>query len=245
MAEDIFIKRIGSAAQSWLNYISAVDRDYILSESSIKLPLSELIGTRIERDLINLELPHPNFLKKRIDLHCVQQYNAVDYECAYEFKFIKGSSTRSNDEKQRIVNDLLRLHTFINTGNNRKAYFLICGTQHDFTYSFQSIQPNRHNFGGRRFNTISLSPLGYYTDLFKFGISPSPGRIIQPNNTQKDYHQHCTDFETKYRPPYLSNMGQQYNLPNRLKTRLIFISEDNTVHDVPTKMKVAIWEIQK
>lgn len=65
--------------------------------------------------------------------------DAVQHEVAMEFKYARENYTEGDGEKQRILNDILRLKLFIESGLNRKAYFLMCGEQIDFLKAFQSI----------------------------------------------------------------------------------------------------------
>lgn len=100
-----------------MSYTSAVGRSYVLAESSIKYPLAEYLE-RTNPENIKLEYNHPKLEKRRIDIYFK---SSDDTETLIEFKFIKDKSTRSDDEKQRIFNDLMRL--YLSLENGEQCYF--------------------------------------------------------------------------------------------------------------------------
>lgn len=248
MINEVFIKHLGVSIESWLNYISAVGREYVLSESSIKLPLAEFIGTKIgDTDAVKLEYLHPFFFMKRFDLYLERTVNEINYKTAFEFKYIKDASTLNKIEKQRIFNDLMRLYYFKKyTDSSCKVYFLICGTQYEFEQSFQKI-PNYISSIEPRTDSpkedVKMS--GFYTEWFKFDYKDSE-QAIQLNKEDESVHQpFYTDFFKHYDKAYKRELGEDKNLdiPNEIKTKLIFLSQDNTQKDVPESMKVGVWEI--
>src|SRR3990172_6238027 len=135
MTKEINVNQLATAVMWWLSYTSAVGRNYILSEGAIKFPASEYLE-RSKTDEIELEYGHPKLSRKRFDLFF--RKNAIE-DTVFEFKYIKNGSTRTQDEKQRIFNDLMRLHLFLDN-TNQKGYFLICGNQSDFIKDFQKIK---------------------------------------------------------------------------------------------------------
>lgn len=95
MNDEIFMNHIGISIQAWLNFISSVGRDFILSERSIKVPLAEFVSARFSNvNSINLEFPHPTCAQKRLDLHCTKVI-PVPRELGFEFKYVKKDSTLS------------------------------------------------------------------------------------------------------------------------------------------------------
>ena len=124
---------LASSVIHWMNYVSAVGRNYIINESTIKIPVTEYLEvTGISPEL---EFGHPSFKQRRMDLKFKDSYANIDY--AVEFKYVKGDSTRDLAERKRVFNDLMRLHFFLDT--DRKGYFLICGIQEDFKLSFENL----------------------------------------------------------------------------------------------------------
>lgn len=54
------LKQLAGAVMHWLNYTSAVGRDYILSESAIKFPITEYLEClTVDKSEIELEFAHP------------------------------------------------------------------------------------------------------------------------------------------------------------------------------------------
>lgn len=247
MDNEVLIKHIGSSVQSWLNYISSVGREFTLSESSIKMPLAEFIGTKIaDTDAVKLEFLHPNLFMKRMDLYYKKKVSSGEFQTAFEFKYVKDASTIENVEKQRILNDLMRLHIFINNASSKtKGYFLICGSQYEFDQSFQRILPpkSKEDLGPREYSPVVLpKQAGFYTEWFKFEYN-DPIKTIMLDQTETEHSFFYKTFFEKYEPPYERQMEKKLIRPNEIKTKLIFISQDNEQKDVPEPMKLGIWEV--
>lgn len=245
MENDIFIKQLGSSIQSWLSYISSVGRSFVLGESSIKLPLAEFIGTKIaDADAVKLEYLHPNLFMKRMDLYYKKMNDTNEYQTAFEFKYIKDASTLDDTEKQRIFNDLMRLFVFVNEATvESKGYFLICGSQYEFDISFQKIIPTKKHFGPRRFKATKIpNSYGFYKKWFSFDLS-DPVKSINPNVTNRIHSKYYAKFFSDYNEPYNRSMGKDLPKPKEIFTKLIFLSQDNNLKEVPLSMKLGIWEI--
>ena len=60
MTSDLFMIHVGTALHSWLNYVSAVERGYVLAENSVIYPVSEFIGTKTGVNDIWLDRSHPD-----------------------------------------------------------------------------------------------------------------------------------------------------------------------------------------
>jgi hypothetical protein len=135
MKKEINHTHLASSVIWWLNYLNAIGRGYVINESSIKYPVAEYLEKSIsEKDNIKLEYTHPLLKKRSIDLY----YKNDKEQIAFEFKYIQNGSTTKLSEKQRVFNDLLRLHYFLENGGD-KAYFLICGKKDEFKNSFMEI----------------------------------------------------------------------------------------------------------
>jgi hypothetical protein len=247
MDNEVLIKHIGSSVQSWLNFISSVGREFTLSESSIKMPLAEFIGTKIaDADAVKLEFLHPNLFMKRMDLFYKKKGIEGEIQSAFEFKYVKDASTIDNVEKQRVFNDLMRLHIFINNASSvTKGYFLICGSQYEFDQSFQRILTPKANgdLGPRKYAPAILpKEAGFYTEWFKFDYS-DPIKTIMLNQTDSEHSVFYKTFFENYEPSFERQMEKKMTRPNEIKTKLIFISQDNVQKDVPEPMKLGIWEV--
>jgi hypothetical protein len=240
--KDVNVNQLATAVMWWLSYTSAVGRNYVLSEGSIKFPASEYLE-RSTIDEIELEYGHPKLSRKRFDLFF--RKNSVE-KTAFEFKYIKNGSTRTQDEKQRVFNDLMRLHLILDT--DHKAYFLICGNQSDFIKDFQKISPSKDQFiTPRQQGSLPTKIIseGFYTKWFSFDAN-SPNTEIDLNNTANEYKDIYDLFFKEYADPHLAKAKTALQRPDKIKTNLVFLSGNV---EQPTGLfqpaKIGIWEISK
>lgn len=240
--KDVNVNQLATAVMWWLSYTSAVGRNYVLSEGSIKFPASEYLE-RSTIDEIELEYGHPKLSRKRFDLFF--RKNSIE-KTAFEFKYIKNGSTRTQDEKQRVFNDLMRLHLILDT--DHKAYFLICGNQSDFIKDFQKISPSKAQFiTPRQQGSLPTKIIseGFYTKWFSFDAN-SPDTEIDLNDTVKEYKDIYDLFFKEYADPHLAKAKTALQRPDKIKTTLVFLSGNV---EQPTGLfqpaKIGIWEISK
>ena len=240
--KDLNVSQLATAVMWWLSYTSAVGRNYVLGEGSIKFPTSEYLE-RSTVDEIALEYSHPIFSRKRFDLFFKNKNNE---KIVFEFKYIKGGSTRKSDEKQRIFNDLMRLYFSLDT--DHKAYFLICGNQNDFITNFQRIITNIEDFIIPKTKDSLpkiIIPEGFYTKWFSFDNN-SPDTEIDLSNSEKEYKGIYDLFFEEYEIPHREKMKEKMQRPDKINTKLVFLSgniEQPTVFFQPAK--IGIWEITK
>ncbi|MBL7759852.1 MAG: hypothetical protein JNK08_04065 [Sediminibacterium sp.] len=64
--KDVNVNQLATAVMWWLSYTSAVGRNYVLSEGSIKFPASEYLE-KSTIDELELEYGHPKLSRKRFD----------------------------------------------------------------------------------------------------------------------------------------------------------------------------------
>lgn len=246
MERDLFVSQFAIAVMSWMNYISAVGRRFILSEGSIRFPATEYLG-QLKADEVELEYSHPKLFRKRLDLFFKVP---PEIELCFEFKYINNGSTRTAAEKQRVFIDLMKLYLCL--GDKKRGYFLICGSQFEFTSSFQNIQVNPQSgiqnyiLPKQRTNqpakTISQ---GFYTEWFSFDRN-KPQRLIDINNSTEEYSKIYNTFLFENNEPFKMRTGKDLKLPKRLITNLIFLSEDlsyNSKLFYPSK--IGVWEVIK
>lgn len=258
MISDLTVKNIGTALHSWLNYTSAVERSYVLAENSIIYPVSEFIGTKTNPNNIWLDRAHPNLKGKRLDLRFNINFGGTNNEVAFEFKYAREDYTENDGEKQRILNDLLRLKIFYDSELNRKAYFLICGEQLEFLKSFQSIgwSQNHDDIGRPLENTITIDsiqdlnviePHGHYTNWFSFNMNDDneDAKLTVFNITDTNIiAQDLLDgFYEEYENSFKESMNRTSLEATQLCTRLIYLSDLNNLDGVNDLMRVGIWEI--
>ncbi len=240
--KDVNVNQLATAIMWWLSYTSAVGRNYVLSESSIKYPASEYLE-RLNIDEIVLEYSHPKLSRKRFDLFFSK--NSKE-KAVFEFKYIKNGSTRTQDEKQRIFNDLMRLYLFLDA--EHKAYFLICGNQSDFIKDFQKIKSNQTNYIEPKFKNLlpdTIVPEGFYTKWFSFDAD-QPNKTIDLNDTLTEYKDIYDLFFKEYAGQHLSKTKENLQKPEKLMTSLVFLSGNVSQ---PTGLfqpsKIGVWEISK
>lgn len=230
MKKEIDHIHLASSIIWWLNYLNAVGRNYVINESSIKYPVAEYLENSVsERDNIKLEYNHPLLKKRSIDLY----YKNEGQKVAFEFKFIKNGSTTKKKEKQRVFDDLLRLHYFLENGGT-KAYFLICGVKSEFKNSFMEIPivvgpPTPKP-------TITISK--FYHHWFDFDNVGSI-KEIDIENPHPDYKKNCEDFYKFYKP----KKGKTLNKVSKIKTKLIFLSQELVDSKIPENLRIGIWEV--
>jgi len=253
MNSDIFFIHTGSALHSWLNYISSVNRRYVLAENSIKYPVSEYIGTQIDPEQIYLDKLHPNLNDRYIDLRFINKYESKEYECAVEFKYSRIGYTDQKKEKRRIFNDIMRLKLFVEKAENRKGYFLLCGTQLDFIKSFQTIGwndegkinnglPKEEKKTSENDEKVNLiEPEGFFTNWFNFKKGDS--LEIDLSSQEEELKSIYNDFFKEYEKSFKSGMTEDNLREKNPITKLIYLSESSNLKDIPTPMKVGIWEI--
>lgn len=248
---------VGTALHSWLNYVTAVERGYVLAENSIIYPVSEFIGTKTGADEIWLDRVHPNLSGKRLDLRFYSMLDAAKHEVAMEFKYAREGYTEGDGEKQRILNDLLRLKLFTESKSGRKAYFLICGEQIDFLKAFQSIgwtaKTDKYGLPYPAVMTIDeikdlgvIKPNGFYTKWFKFDpASKATDRIIDITitDTTTVHEDYLKGFYTEYETSFKDGMTKAKFEATKVRTRLVYLSDLNNLKEIKKLMRVGIWEV--
>ncbi len=244
--KEVSVSQMASAVMWWMSYTSAIGRDYVLSEGAIKFPVSEYLE-RSDAVKIKLEHGHPKFSRKRLDLLFKK---SVNENTAIEFKYIKNGSTRTQDEKQRIFNDLMRLYIL---DSDHKGLFLICGNQSDFVKDFQSILSKPKAADDQvyilpRDNSslpTRIQPEGFYSKWFSFDAN-NPEREIDLNTTEEEYKDIYDLFFKEYSDPHKTKTKTDLRRPNKIKTKLEFLSGHI---QQPTGLfqpaKIGIWEVLK
>lgn len=256
MVSDLFLRHIGTALHSWLNYVTSVERGYVLAENSIIYPVSEFIGTKTVVEEIWLDMVHPNLKGKRLDLRFFTMLNGLRQEVAMEFKYARVGYTEGEGEQQRILNDILRLKLFIESGTNRKAYFLMCGKQIDFLKAFQSIgwttktdeigRPLPNIMGIDEIKNLGLiQPHGFYTNWFHFKSDLNKKIEIKITDTDLVPKKLLKGFYDEYEDSFKDGMTKDKFESSTVETRLIYLSNLSDIEGINNLMRVGIWEISK
>lgn len=257
MTSDLFQIHVGTALHSWLNYVSAVERGYVLAENSIIYPVSEFIGTKAGINEIWLDRAHPDLKWKRLDLRFLTIFDAVQHDVAMEFKYAREDYTEGDGEKQRILNDILRLKLFTESGLKRKAFFLMCGEQIDFLKAFQSIgwttnidkdgRPLPYEMGIDKIKDLGIiKPHGFYTNWFKFDPKSNADDKkveFEINDKKSVPEEFLEEFYTQYEKSFKDGMNRKIFESTKLCTRLVYLSDLSNLDDIKNLMRVGIWEI--
>lgn len=248
MTKEFRVSQLGTALMWWLSYTTSLGRGYVLSESSIKLPLAEYLE-RTNVAKIVLEYGHPKLSKRRFDLY----FQTIDIQSniqnnAFEFKYIKNGSTIKTDEKQRIFDDIMRLYLYLENDNN--SYFLICGDQYEFSTNFQNIptpkNATNNNYIIPKTNKITPQPNqsnGFYTEWFSFDTS-NPDKKIDLQNQDIEYESIYNGFINDYSNAYNKKTNLTLELPTDITTRLVFLTQSNRqTIGVSEPSKIGIWKV--
>lgn len=201
------IKNMGGALEHWLGFQDKIGRSFMMNEDALKYPLSDYLVNdgSIEINSINLEKPHPHFSNRLVDLTVIDSVTK-SINNIFELKLAK-STTRNQSERQRIFNDLIRLH-LANALTNESCYFIITGKSTNFI---------------RDFRDYPASTNGFYKKWFAFGTGQSITFNVA-TETAADYVTIYKQFVMDYSNSYQSTTGNTLTLPNKITTKCEFIT---------------------
>lgn len=141
------VPKLAIAINRWLSYQLLCGREALLSEAYLGQPIAEYLvhkhsgefATEIDHPVLNA--PNPG-RPRQID-YVLHTRDAGLIESAIECKWV---ANRPYD-KQRIVNDMLRLECVRVPGRHVKRYFIVAGLKADFDPNFKNLNVN---IGGSR-----------------------------------------------------------------------------------------------
>ncbi len=201
------ITNMGSAIAHWLGFQEKIGRSFMMNEDALKYPLSDYLVNEgnIEIKSIELERPHPNFSNRFVDLTIIDK-TTKQLNNFFELK-LATSYTRQQKEKQRIFNDLIRLH-LASLVSTDKCFFIITGKSANFQRDFKDFPTNVN---------------GFYRKWFSFtkGQSLTFDVAIETDTTYLDIY---NEFITKYQAAYQGTGGSVLQLPNSITTKSEFIT---------------------
>jgi hypothetical protein len=139
------IVNMGSAVAHWLGFQEKIGRSFMMNEDALKYPLSDYLVNEGNIDIkgIELERAHPNFSSRQVDLTVIDTVT-LQLNNLFELK-LATSNTRKQSEKQRVFNDIIRLHLARQLTSD-KCYFLISGKTAHFQRDFQNLLINTNRF---------------------------------------------------------------------------------------------------
>ncbi len=181
------IPSLAKAVNRWLSYQLLCGREPLLSEAYLGHPIAEYLIHKHSGEFAT-EVDHPVLKKpgpgrpRQIDYALLTKNKGV-IESAIECKWISGYAY----DKQRIVNDILRLECVRIPKRNVRRYFIVAGLERDFELNFKSL---RINAGASR--TI------FTTEFLSFSMK-NPKKKIQVRNCADELEGFYRDFELSFK----------------------------------------------
>lgn len=204
----MIVANMGGAVEHWLGFQDKIGRSFMMNEDALKYPLADYLVNEGGYNLttISLETPHPNFSNRLMDLAVSDSNNQNQLKHSVELKLAK-STTRNQSERQRIFNDLMRLH-LANLVSNDTCYFIISGK----TIHFQ-----------RDFRNYELKGTNFYSNWFSFSKGQTKSFNVS-TETNTDYSTLYNSFVSKYSAKYQGQATNTLSLPNQITTTCEFIT---------------------
>ena len=281
------LQGIVDALHYWLSYINIVAKSDVLLESSIRYALCEYIERQMQVECV-LEVKSPCFNRRSIDFvwnrgrrgnedklkHKKENAIIVDSKDCYilECKYAR-DATNSENERQRIFNDLCRLYKVKKEYPKAHALFLMAGESEQFNNKFQNAKTRNFVDTNIFSKHISHSKLieeqqnkpktddfkkeeqqnltepqhrASFCDWFKFEVGEC--EIIDTSNSThiENYVGFIEEYYTKTKAEAISIAS---NSGIRIQTQLLAIHVENAhpgeaIEEYSTKShSVAIWEI--
>ncbi len=177
-----------AVTKSWLAYHISVNREIILSEHVVKIPIADYLA-QYTGD-IKFELKIDAFYDRRFDLYFKLE-NGKEY--VIEFKFAKQKHSDAEAEKQRVFNDLIRLNTI---SDKMETYFMMVGEKTKFLNNFVNFNKTQ------KINPKSVAPIV---------AKPNPVHISAPSATSLAISMsHPQNGTVKKRKPVVVNTPNIY-----------------------------------
>ena len=212
------LTNIVKAVNRWLSYQVLCGREALFSEAYLGQPLAEYLihrhSGKFEAEVDHPVLNEPKPGRPRQIDYVLRTRDAKVIEVAIECKWI---STTPYD-KQRIINDILRLECVRVPGRHVKRLLLVAGRKQEFDKNFRKLQVN---IGNSRANfTKSLLPFSLEKPL-----------TVQPALSESPFREYYERFSVSF------NAG----VPKSFKTLLV---GRRSADDISVSMKSwlrALW----
>lgn len=198
---------MGGAMEHWLGFQDKIGRSFMMNEDALKYPLADYLVNdgNINIKYIDLENPHPNFSNRLVDVSVFDSTNKT-LNNVFELKLAK-STTRNQSEKQRIFNDLMRLH-LANIVSGDKCYFIITGKSINFQRDFIDFPNTGSSFYKKWFDFVKGQSL-------TFDVA---------TETNYDYLSIYQMFINEYSSTYQGTGSNVLKLPDQITTKCEFIT---------------------
>jgi hypothetical protein len=193
------IPKLAQAVNRWLSYQMLCKREALLSEAYLGHPLVEFLANRHSGQL-NAESNHPTLKSpgpgrpRQIDYVLFTKTKGA-IEVAIECKWI----SELKYDKQRIVNDVLRLECIRVAERHVNRYFLVAGRRSDFRANFQTLQVNS-----------GKSRIPFTAKLLSFSLK-HPDRAVNIRTCPKPLRKYFGAFAASFKA----------GLPISIRTKLV------------------------
>lgn len=163
-----------------------------MSEHYLSQPIGEYL-LHHHSGTLDSEVDHPNLnppgrrgRPRQIDF-CLFSRETNRLTAAFELKWVGGGAF----DKQRVVDDLLRLEALRNQeAQHVYRYFLVSGKTNDFTNNFQNAEANLGTGGGR---------INFFSEFLDFGSNNDKTVVVTALSApQRDA---CIEFSSYYQTP--------------------------------------------
>lgn len=212
------VKDLGSAVLHWLCFQSLCGRDALMSEHYLSQPIGEYL-LHHHSGTSDSEVDHPNLnvggrrgRPRQIDF-CLFSREKSLLTAAFELKWVGEMAV----DKQRVVDDLLRLEAIRNdVPQHVFRYFLVAGKTSNVNNNFCFSQANLGSGGGR---------VGFFSEFLNFNDNTE--KSVDVASLSALQRSACADFCDYYQSP----------CPRRFTTQRV---SEITIND----FTVYIWRIR-
>jgi hypothetical protein len=208
------LPNIAKAVNRWLSYQILCGREALLSESYLGHPVAEYLihkhSGQFEAEADHPVLKQPGAGRpKQIDYVLrTRDKNAI--EVAIECKWISDTPY----DKQRIINDILRLECVKIPSRNVKRFLIVAGEHKNFEKNFRNLKVN---LGGTQTD---------FTKKFLPFSKETGGMLIKAAHCEERFREFYNTFSLSFNSP----------VPKSFKTHLVGSHSED-------EMPVYIWQI--
>jgi len=240
------IYKAAKGIEYWFRFYQIVGKIGLLNEDSIKHPLVEYLIADGDDSLKNIKLEdnHPVFTSREVDL-ISKESEKIKY--CIEFK-LAGKFTMEYRERQRILDDIIRLYYVNKEHENANSYLIVAGKTKDFITEFRSVYNRTPGKKGRPKKKTEdtpqpelIDPFGFFSEKWLSFNMAKPEVIINISKPiDATYEGHYNNFKRSY----FKNEHSSKVMPTTVKTVLKYITEitkEDVKGDIPAM--VGIWQV--
>lgn len=240
---DADIIRAAECTYNWLEYLGKVSQNSrLIAESALKYPFVEYLERHGIKN-IHIETGHPLFKRKQMDLYIGKisdnnianiLYNPSIY---VEFKYVRGDVDTRN-EKQRYLDDLLRLSCFKRYNKSASCYFIVYGETLLFKGQFQNslCAPSQKAMETSK-EIKRTKQKGWFSKLLSFNrVHQEKSETLSKNK----YKEYIASFHEDYIEHMRDGVSSIDCSNLQLTTRLLLLSSSRSLDST---YSVGVWEV--